>query len=68
MTLRKATREALAELIDSERRTQALYDVVALHFGAESLTKSDVATIEDEIDACLRRLDAPTRKVPNASP
>ncbi len=58
MKVQRAAREAFAELLDSERRGEALHDVVALHLGVEELTAEQAAVVESEAKRWIALLHA----------
>ncbi len=56
MTLDRAVREALIELIHSEANNQTFFDVVSVHLGRECLTDQEEAAAEREVVRLLREI------------
>ena len=60
MTVEKATRAAISSMIDSERRTQALYDVIFVQLKREGLTEDEEHAAEQEITRVIKIIQSQT--------
>jgi len=56
MTLDRAVREALIELIHSEANNQTFFDVISVHMGREGLTTEEEDAAEQETARLLREI------------
>ena len=64
MTLDRAVREALLELIHSEANNQTFFDVVGAHMGRECLTTEEEYAAERETARLMREI----RRLPYVTP